>query len=65
MLMMVMLDYTIKLSPPVIPEHAATRTGGATSIMKLTHGAAQTVQAVVSHTGAVTSEEGEYDKVCG
>ena len=65
MLMMVMLDYTIKLSPPVIPEHAATRTGGATSIVQLTHRAAQTVQPVVSHAGAVTSEEGEYDKVCG
>ena len=65
MLMMVMLDYTIKLSPPVIPEHAATRTGGATSVVKLTHRAAQPVQAVVSHAGAVTSEEGEYDEVCG
>ena len=64
MLMMVMLDYTIKLSPPVIPEHAATRTGGATSIMKLTHRAAQTVQAVVSHARAVTSEDGEYDEAC-
>merc|ERR1719192_1655542 len=42
----------------VISEHTASRTGGATSVVKLAHRAAQPVQAVVSHAGAVTSIAG-------